>query len=1228
MSIVKAHTSLIGDTGYNNHSRNFFRELSKLFQLQVRNFTVGKTWNGYNNDEPHNKEPYIDDVLKCILTEQTLNEADGSRKEYPLYSSYKNEGNPDVHIVLNETDHYYFYDNYNGKKIAYNVWETTRQPKNFFNKLKEYDQVWVPSKWQRDCTIEQGIPAEKVKVVPEGVDVEKYKPIKKNRDKKRPFKFVLIGRWDYRKSTKEIIQSFVDTFTDDENVELILSVDNPFASDGFSTTEERLENCNISRKNIKIVNFKSSESYIDMLHDADVFLSCARGEGWNLPLIEAMACGIPSIYSNWGGQLEFAEGRGIPVDIIKEVPVSSPNDNKYYSWTWNAPGNFAEPNFSDLSKKMRNVFENYSFYKEKALKESDEIRRIFTWENAANIGKKYIDELMMGTVYDTDSVAIVLAHANTQKRKKILKECLSSLKIETILSTNYPVDYDVQEIATWMVYSKDNPLLYPDEYEKYGVNYITWWKNKDDKYFEKPFDYEHSYAAYNLIKRGIEFAKAIGKKKIHIINYDYIISQKTLLNNENLLKEYDFVVYEYDDKKHGETAYCGGFFSGKIDSLYDYFSKYSTKEEYYKSLPGFNILEINLSLYLKNNSFNTKELKISSLVDDNKLNLEDANNYNQLESLDIVGKSFKHISDYFDCDKTTYHEYDKYYPVFFDKWRNDSINIFEIGLDEGKSMNVWENYFPFAKIWGMDISKSVSSVRSNIFIGNQDDINDLKQITSKVPKCKIIVDDGSHVPHHQLKSFYYLFENMLDWGGVYVIEDVECSYWSPDKEVYSVETGYLNLIDYFTKLNHEVNGHYNNKTNDLHIKTITYAPNCIIIQKKEKDELTNKNYRFFDRLGDMPKYNETNGKNNNMNKIHINFVDQPFVEIVGNDNKRYEVRFIDNDTKKLVYSVNLKNNEWAKCNRHWFTNWKIEVESNGEIFVHNIDLNNKKVFISFESSSLGDTIAWIPYVEEFRKKHGCHVVVSTFHNNLFKSEYSELEFLEPGVSVDNLYALYRIGVFYDNNGINYQRHKTDFRKLSLQEYAADILGLEYIEIKPKLKKFKPHIADKPYICLGIHSTAQAKYWNNPTGWQEVVDYIKSNGYDVYVLSKEEDGYMDNRYPKGIIHIQNKTLDEIAEYLIGSEGFVGVSSGLSWYAWGLNIPTTLISGFTDENLEMKNDIIRVINKNVCNGCVARHLFDKGDWNWCPDHKGTQRQFECSKSITFDMIKPHIKKLLKI
>ena len=217
-NVIKAHTSIIGDTGYNCHSRNFFKELHKIIPVQVRNFTIGSSWDGYNNDEPHNGEYYIDDQLKTMLVEQTLHTPDG-RKEFPLYQNYKNEGDPNIHIVLNETDHYYFYDDYDGIKIAYNVWETTRQPDNFFERLKTFDQVWVPSEWQRQCTIEQGIPADKVKVVPEGVDTQMYKPINRVVSKPidRPFRFLLVGRWDYRKATREIIESFVNTFSEDEN---------------------------------------------------------------------------------------------------------------------------------------------------------------------------------------------------------------------------------------------------------------------------------------------------------------------------------------------------------------------------------------------------------------------------------------------------------------------------------------------------------------------------------------------------------------------------------------------------------------------------------------------------------------------------------------------------------------------------------------------------------------------------------------------------------------------------------------------------------------------------------------------------------------------------------------------------------------------------------------------------------------------------------------------------
>ena len=390
--VVKAHTCLIGETGYNTHSRNFFKELSSLYQVQVRNWTIGHTWKGYTNDEPHNDEYYIDNTLKKILTEQTLGTTNGDQ-EFPLYTSYKNEGTPNVHIVLNDNNHKYFYQEYDGKKIAYNVWETTRQPEKFFDNLKRFDQVWVPSEWQRKCTIEQGIDENKVKVVPEGVDGNLYNPSNNNQfDKKKTFRFLLVGRWDYRKSIREIIETFTKTFSEEDNVELLISVDNSYATDGLTSTEERLKKFGIKHTGIKIVHHLSKTEYVNLLKSANVFISCARSEGWNLPLIEAMACGIPSTYSNWGAQLEFASGKGIPIKIKGEIPAAVDNNE---SWIKDAPGNFCEPDFDDLSIKLKDVYKNYKKYKSNALQDSEIIREKFSWRNASMIAKQNIDELFV-----------------------------------------------------------------------------------------------------------------------------------------------------------------------------------------------------------------------------------------------------------------------------------------------------------------------------------------------------------------------------------------------------------------------------------------------------------------------------------------------------------------------------------------------------------------------------------------------------------------------------------------------------------------------------------------------------------------------------------------------------------------------------------------------------------------------------------------------------------------
>jgi autotransporter strand-loop-strand O-heptosyltransferase len=358
--------------------------------------------------------------------------------------------------------------------------------------------------------------------------------------------------------------------------------------------------------------------------------------------------------------------------------------------------------------------------------------------------------------------------------------------------------------------------------------------------------------------------------------------------------------------------------------------------------------------------------------------------------------------------------------------------------------------------------------------------------------------------------------------------------------------------------------------------------------------------------------------------IKQHFVVNPFFEILGQGGREFNIKLFDD--KSLVYENNIKINSWVKLNREYYTKWKTEVRENNNLIYENVlDLEDKRVYISFGSKSLGDTLAWIPYCEEFRLKHNCELIVSTFMNSLFKDEYPNIEFVDPGETVYNIITQYQLGWYYNENGeFDFNKHPFDFKRQPLQKTATDILGLEYKEIRPKLKL--PNVSKKKKVGIGFHSTAQAKYWNNPDGWQSVIDHLDALGYECMIYSKEGDGYMNNFYPKGVTLFKGGNLQEVINDLSTCEFFIGLGSGLSWLAWACELPVILISGFSEKYAETKLDTYRVINEDVCHGCFNNDRLNASDWNWCPLHKGTDRQFECSKKITSDMVIKEINKIM--
>jgi autotransporter strand-loop-strand O-heptosyltransferase len=364
------------------------------------------------------------------------------------------------------------------------------------------------------------------------------------------------------------------------------------------------------------------------------------------------------------------------------------------------------------------------------------------------------------------------------------------------------------------------------------------------------------------------------------------------------------------------------------------------------------------------------------------------------------------------------------------------------------------------------------------------------------------------------------------------------------------------------------------------------------------------------------------------NKVTYHFVRGPFVEIKGPKTAKYTVEFIDNNNNELKYKTTISNNCWCKCNIEYFVDWKIKIYENEKLWNEfNYNASDKRVYIALDSKALGDTLSWFPYFEEFRKKHNCKLVVSTFMNDFFSSEYKEIQFIKPGETADNLYAMYCVGLFYnEDNSINLFKNPVDPKTVTLQKMCSDILGLSFKEIKPKLKRKNPPLEKINQICIGVFGTAQSKFWNNPTGWQDVVDWLNSKGYTVKLISKEDDDYMGNKLPHGIIKHPNGPIELVMDELKKSKAFIGIGSGLSWLSWALDVPTVLISGFSYDWAEMEDCIRITTPKGKCEGCFNRLRLDAGDWNWCPDHKGTERQFECTKSITSEMVIKELEKFL--
>jgi len=382
---------------------------------------------------------------------------------------------------------------------------------------------------------------------------------------------------------------------------------------------------------------------------------------------------------------------------------------------------------------------------------------------------------------------------------------------------------------------------------------------------------------------------------------------------------------------------------------------------------------------------------------------------------------------------------------------------------------------------------------------------------------------------------------------------------------------------------------------------------------------------------------------------NITYIDGPEVQVWFDEDekdKKISVEFWDTDAVKILYTHEdiSESGGWCSPDAKYFVNWKIKIFYGDDLIkVEDFDLKDKKVIIVNGSSCLGDSLAWIPYIEEFRKKYKCDVTYSTIHKQLFSNQYKKIKFVtytDRNVKDGELIKLgydvkYTLGWWMeDEESIKYMSKIRPF-EYPLQQTPCHILNLPYKEIKPKIKLgYKRPIKEK-YVCIATQATGKAKLWNYPNGWEEVVDYLKQQGYKVVDIDKEKEyGIIadfkhfekdKNIIPKNAIDdTGDKPLSRRVKYLEHCEFFIGLPSGLSWLAWASNCKTIMISGLSMDYTEFKPDV-RIQNTDVCHGCWNKYPFSRDVWDWCPEFKFTPREFECTKTITPTMVIDGIKKV---
>ena len=204
-------------------------------------------------------------------------------------------------------------------------------------------------------------------------------------------------------------------------------------------------------------------------------------------------------------------------------------------------------------------------------------------------------------------------------------------------------------------------------------------------------------------------------------------------------------------------------------------------------------------------------------------------------------------------DKISHHGYHRFYPWFLKHLRDEDINLLEIGIDENESLKLWKGYFNNVNLHGIDIDeKEFDNTEVTLHKVDQSNALELDQFVANIGiDFDVIIDDGSHVPEHQILTINKLWK-LVKPGGIYIIEDIETSYWKKSKIYgYRFNARKNGIISEFIKIIDVINSEFSKskkqklllKNFSQEVEMLTFAQNCIILVKKDYQDFS----QFYDR---------------------------------------------------------------------------------------------------------------------------------------------------------------------------------------------------------------------------------------------------------------------------------------------------------------------------------------------------------------------------------------------